>query len=137
VGIRGIRSIQEVSALHACTSGRKLSASRVLTGRLILTGIESRLIPPFCNAIGPGVYDIHSPRVSKIEEIENLLRRAAEVLDPEQIWVNPECGLKTRGWKEVLPSLTAMVLAATMMRKQIAASPRRQVLPQHSQDPAI
>jgi len=71
------------------------------------------------NAIGPGVYDIHSPRVPKVEEIENLLRRAAEVLDPEQIWVNPDCGLKTRGWKEVLPSLTAMVLAANMMRKEI------------------
>jgi methionine synthase II (cobalamin-independent) len=78
-------------------------------------------------------YTLHaSPRL-----IENLLRRAAELLDLEQIWVNPDCGLKTRGWKEVLPSLTAMVLAAPMMRKQISASPRRQVLPQHSQDPAI
>jgi 5-methyltetrahydropteroyltriglutamate--homocysteine methyltransferase len=71
------------------------------------------------NAIGPGVYDIHSPRIPKVEEIENLLRRAAEVLDPAQIWVNPDCGLKTRGWKEVLPSLTAMVLAASMIRKEI------------------
>jgi 5-methyltetrahydropteroyltriglutamate--homocysteine methyltransferase len=73
------------------------------------------------NAIGPGVYDIHSPRVPKVEEIENLLRRAAEVLDPRQIWVNPDCGLKTRGWKEVLPSLTAMVLAAAMMRRDLQA----------------
>ncbi len=73
------------------------------------------------NAIGPGVYDIHSPRVPKVEEIEDLLRRAAEVLDPAQIWVNPDCGLKTRGWKEVLPSLTAMVLAATMMRRDLQA----------------
>jgi Cobalamin-independent synthase, Catalytic domain len=137
VGIRGIRSTQEVSALHACTSGRKLSASRVLTGRLILTGIESRLIPPFCNAFGPGVYDIHAPRVPKVEEIENLLRRAAEVLDLEQIFGSILIADSRRGWKEVLPSLTAMVLAATMMRKPIAANPRRQVLPQHSQDPAI
>jgi len=73
------------------------------------------------NAIGPGVYDIHSPRVPKVEEIEDLLRRAAEVLDPAQIWVNPDCGLKTRGWKEVLPSLTAMVLAATLMRRDLQA----------------
>ena len=73
------------------------------------------------NAIGPGVYDIHSPRVPKVDEIEKLLRRAAEVLDPAQIWVNPDCGLKTRGWKEVLPSLTAMVLAATMMRRDLQA----------------
>jgi len=75
------------------------------------------------NAIGPGVYDIHSPRVPKVEEIEDLLRRAAGVLDPAQIWVNPDCGLKTRGWKEVLPSLTAMVLAASMMRRGLQASP--------------
>jgi len=59
--------------------------------------------------------------VPKVEEIENLLRRATEVLDPAQIWVNPDCGLKTRGWKEVLPSLTAMVLAAAMMRKDVQA----------------
>jgi len=71
------------------------------------------------NAIGPGVYDIHSPRVPKVEEIEDLLRRAAEVLDPGQIWVNPDCGLKTRGWNEVLPSLTAVILAATLMRKDL------------------
>jgi len=75
------------------------------------------------NAIGPGVYDIHSPRVPKVEDIENLLRSAADVLAPSQIWVNPDCGLKTRGWKEVLPSLTAMVLAATMMRRDLQARP--------------
>jgi 5-methyltetrahydropteroyltriglutamate--homocysteine methyltransferase len=69
------------------------------------------------NAIGPGVYDIHSPRVPKVEEIEELLRRASGVLDPAQIWVNPDCGLKTRTWEEVLPSLTALVIAATMMRR--------------------
>src|SRR5947208_7308160 len=73
------------------------------------------------NAIGPGVYDIHSPRVPKVGEIEDLLRRAAEVVDPAQIWLNPDCGLKTRGWKEVLPSLTAMVLAATLMRRDLQA----------------
>ena len=55
----------------------------------------------------------------KVEEIEDLLRRAAEVLDPGQIWVNPDCGLKTRGWNEVLPSLTAVILAATLMRKDL------------------
>jgi 5-methyltetrahydropteroyltriglutamate--homocysteine methyltransferase len=69
------------------------------------------------NAVGPGVYDIHSPRVPKVEEIENLLRRASDVLDPAQIWVNPDCGLKTRGWNEVLPALTAMVVATSLMRR--------------------
>ncbi len=57
----------------------------------------------------------------KVEEIGKLLRRATEVLDPAQIWVNPDCGLKTRAWKEVLPSLTAMVLAAAMMRRDVEA----------------
>lgn len=75
------------------------------------------------NAIGPGVYDVHSPRVPKVEEIADLLRRAAGVLNPAQIWVNPDCGLKTRGWKEVLPSLTAMVLAASLMRRDLQVSP--------------
>jgi len=74
------------------------------------------------NAIGPGVYDIHSPRVPKVEEIVSLLRRAVDVLDANQVWVNPDCGLKTRSWKEVLPSLTAMVLAAKMMRKELEPS---------------
>jgi 5-methyltetrahydropteroyltriglutamate--homocysteine methyltransferase len=74
------------------------------------------------NAIGPGVYDIHSPRVPRVEEIEDLLRRATAVLDPAQIWVNPDCGLKTRGWKEVLPSLTAMVLAASLVRRDLQPS---------------
>lgn len=68
------------------------------------------------NEIGPGVYDIHSPRVPSTEEMVALLEKAAEVLDPEQIWVNPDCGLKTRGWEETLPSLENMVEAARQMR---------------------
>jgi 5-methyltetrahydropteroyltriglutamate--homocysteine methyltransferase len=66
--------------------------------------------------VGPGVYDIHSPRVPTPEEIENRLRRAGEVLAPEQLWVNPDCGLKTRRWEEVRPSLIAMVTAARRLR---------------------
>ncbi len=53
------------------------------------------------NEIGPGVYDIHSPRVPSREEIVDLLKKAVEVLDPAQLWVNPDCGLKTRRWEEV------------------------------------
>ncbi|UCG53469.1 MAG: 5-methyltetrahydropteroyltriglutamate--homocysteine S-methyltransferase [Candidatus Latescibacterota bacterium] len=68
------------------------------------------------NEIGPGVYDIHSPRVPTREEIVSLLEKAVEVLDPGQLWVNPDCGLKTRRWEEVRPSLAAMVEAARMMR---------------------
>ncbi len=68
------------------------------------------------NEIGPGVYDIHSPRVPTREEMEGLLRRALQVLAPSQLWVNPDCGLKTRRWEEVRPALAAMVEAARALR---------------------
>jgi 5-methyltetrahydropteroyltriglutamate--homocysteine methyltransferase len=68
------------------------------------------------NEIGPGVYDIHSPRVPSEHEMYTLLEKALAVLSPGQLWVNPDCGLKTRNWKEVEPSLAAMVRAARKMR---------------------
>ena len=68
------------------------------------------------NDIGPGVYDIHSPRVPPAEEMGALLQKAAEVLAPGQLWVNPDCGLKTRRWEEVRPALVAMVAAASVLR---------------------
>ncbi len=71
------------------------------------------------NEIGPGVYDIHSPRVPTVEEIENLLQKATKVLNVQQIWVNPDCGLKTRSWEEVEPALRNMIEAAKNMRKKI------------------
>ena len=70
------------------------------------------------NDIGPGVYDIHSPRVPPAQEMVELLRKAAKVLSPEQLWVNPDCGLKTRRWEEVRPALIAMVAAAVALRTQ-------------------
>jgi 5-methyltetrahydropteroyltriglutamate--homocysteine methyltransferase len=73
------------------------------------------------NDIGPGVYDIHSPRIPKTEEMALLLRKALDVLNPEQIWVNPDCGLKTRGWAEVLPALQNMVAATKILRQELAA----------------
>ena len=68
------------------------------------------------NEIGPGVYDIHSPRVPSVDEMVNLLRKAAQVISPAQLWVNPDCGLKTRGWTETESSLRNMVEAAKIMR---------------------
>jgi len=73
------------------------------------------------NEIGPGVYDIHSPRVPSVEEMEALIRKALTVLDPEQMWVNPDCGLKTRRWVEVRPSLENMVQAAENVREPAVA----------------
>ena len=72
--------------------------------------------------VGPGVYDIHAPRVPSVEEMETLLRKAAEKLSPEQIWVNPDCGLKTRGWEEVRAALANMVAAAKRVRADLGAA---------------
>ncbi len=71
------------------------------------------------NEIGPGVYDIHSPRCPCVGEMTNLIAKARERLAPEQIWINPDCGLKTRKWDEVLPALKNMVEAARKMRENI------------------
>jgi 5-methyltetrahydropteroyltriglutamate--homocysteine methyltransferase len=71
------------------------------------------------NEIGPGVYDIHAPRVPSVEEMVALLERAAQVIPPERLWVNPDCGLKTRGWPEVEAALANMVEAAKRMRRKL------------------
>jgi len=68
------------------------------------------------NEIGPGVWDIHSPRVPSRDEMRALLDKAARVIDPAKLWVNPDCGLKTRAWEEVVPSLENMVAAAREVR---------------------
>lgn len=72
------------------------------------------------NDIGPGVYDIHSPRVPKAEEIEHLLRKALNVVPKERLWVNPDCGLKTRGWKETIEQLKVMVNVTKKLRAELA-----------------
>lgn len=72
------------------------------------------------NEIGPGVYDIHSPRVPSVEEMTTLLQLARQRLSDGQLWVNPDCGLKTRGWDEVQGALVNMVEAARRIR-QISA----------------
>lgn len=68
------------------------------------------------NDIGPGVYDIHSPRIPQKEEMVYLLKKAREVIPQDQLWVNPDCGLKTRKWEEVTAALKEMVDAAREMR---------------------
>ncbi|MFT3791433.1 MAG: 5-methyltetrahydropteroyltriglutamate--homocysteine S-methyltransferase [Rudaea sp.] len=70
------------------------------------------------SGIGPGVYDIHSPRVPEFDDMLGLLRKAQARLKPEQLWVNPDCGLKTRGWPEVKAALGAMVGAAKALRRE-------------------
>lgn len=70
------------------------------------------------SAIGPGVYDIHSARVPGAAEMVELMRLAQQHLAPEQLWVNPDCGLKTRKWEEVKPAIEAMVAAARALRAE-------------------
>jgi 5-methyltetrahydropteroyltriglutamate--homocysteine methyltransferase len=72
------------------------------------------------NEIGPGVYDIHSPRIPSTREMEELLLKAGERLSPGQLWVNPDCGLKTRKWEDVKPALENMVDAAKAARCTMA-----------------
>lgn len=66
--------------------------------------------------VGPGIYDIHSPRVPSTEEMVKQIKALIEVLPKEQLWINPDCGLKTRGWAEVKPSLINMVEAVKIVR---------------------
>lgn len=72
------------------------------------------------NEIGPGVYDIHSARVPSVEEITSLLRKAQAYIPTERLWVNPDCGLKTRGWEETKAALINMLSAAKQLRKENA-----------------
>ena len=71
------------------------------------------------NEIGPGVYDIHAPRVPTTAEMVRLLGKAQGVIPPKNLWVNPDCGLKTRRWPETEAALVNMVQAAKVMRERL------------------
>ncbi len=75
----------------------------------------------YASEIGPGVYDIHSPRVPDVQEMVNLMHQAAQRIPREQLWVNPDCGLKTRGWPETRAALVNMVAAAEQLRAEAQA----------------
>ncbi|MCR6664379.1 MAG: 5-methyltetrahydropteroyltriglutamate--homocysteine S-methyltransferase [Luteimonas sp.] len=102
--------IEAVAAMDADVISIETSRSRM---ELLDAFVKFR----YPNEIGPGVYDIHSPRVPDRIEMVGLLEKAKSVLSPDQIWVNPDCGLKTRGWKETREALEAMVAAAREIRK--------------------
>lgn len=79
------------------------------------------------NDIGPGVYDIHSPRIPTTNEIIDLLEKAAKFIPIQRLWVNPDCGLKTRDWPETRLALQNMVTAATTLRKKYSAEMLKQI----------
>jgi 5-methyltetrahydropteroyltriglutamate--homocysteine methyltransferase len=93
----------DVTSVEAARSRMELAADLERTG--------------FAAGIGPGIYDIHSPRVPDVDDMERLLRQALAALDPGQLWVNPDCGLKTRTYAEVEPSLRNLVEAARRVRE--------------------
>lgn len=101
--------IDAVAAMDADVISMENSRS---DGSLLATFHEH----PYPNEIGPGVYDIHSPRVVQVGEVKDMLDKALAVIPATRLWVNPDCGLKTRGWPEVQASLEHMVEAARAMR---------------------
>ncbi|WP_239953179.1 5-methyltetrahydropteroyltriglutamate--homocysteine S-methyltransferase [Pantoea sp. Z09] len=90
------------------------------TSRSDMELLESFKVFDYPNEIGPGVYDIHSPNVPSVEWMENLLRKAAQSIPAARLWVNPDCGLKTRGWPETRQALANMVEAARRLRGETA-----------------
>jgi 5-methyltetrahydropteroyltriglutamate--homocysteine methyltransferase len=89
------------------------------SGMELLEGFGAFRYP---NEIGPGVYDIHSPKVPGADEIARLMEKALQVIPAERLWINPDCGLKTRGWPEVEAALAAMVAAARSLREKLIAA---------------
>jgi 5-methyltetrahydropteroyltriglutamate--homocysteine methyltransferase len=86
------------------------------TSRSKMELLDAFVTYKYPNEIGPGVYDIHSPRIPSTQEMETLLLKAGEQLEVRQLWVNPDCGLKTRKWEDVKPALVNMVAAAKAAR---------------------
>jgi 5-methyltetrahydropteroyltriglutamate--homocysteine methyltransferase len=90
------------------------------TSRSQMDLLDAFITFKYPNEIGPGVYDIHSPRVPSKDEMVELLLKARKNLKDDQLWVNPDCGLKTRGWPETKAALEAMVAAAKDVRAHVA-----------------
>ena len=103
--------IDAIAALDADVISIETSRSRME----LLKTFEKFKYP---NEVGPGVYDIHSPRVPNKNEMKELIQKASKLIDKKRIWVNPDCGLKTRGWPETITALETMVQAAKELRTE-------------------
>ncbi len=106
--------IEQIVAMDADV----ISIENSRAGGRLLQVFHDRQYP---NQIGPGVWDIHSPLIPTTEEMVEHMKQVLEYVPVENVWVNPDCGLKTRGWDEVKPSLRNMVEAAKALRAQYAA----------------
>jgi 5-methyltetrahydropteroyltriglutamate--homocysteine methyltransferase len=115
----------EFNDIIAAVAGMDADVISIETSRSAMELLDAFAGFAYPNDIGPGVYDIHSPRVPSQQEMEALLEKALKVLKPGQLWVNPDCGLKTRGWAEVKPALIAMVAAAKAVRNRLPKDRKR------------
>jgi len=115
----------EFNDIIAAVAAMDADVISIETSRSAMELLDAFVGFKYPNDIGPGVYDIHSPRVPSQGEMEDLLEKALKVLTPGQLWVNPDCGLKTRGWKEVESALIAMVAAARAVRARLPGGAAR------------
>ena len=104
--------IEAISAMDADVISIETSRSKME----LLDAFKTHDYP---TEIGPGVYDIHSPRVPGVKEMTELMGLARSRLSERQLWVNPDCGLKTRSWEDVRPALVNMVKAAQQLRQNL------------------
>ncbi|ALK96118.1 5-methyltetrahydropteroyltriglutamate--homocysteine methyltransferase [Massilia sp. WF1] len=107
----------EFNDIIAAIAGMDADVITIETSRSDMELLDAFEHFDYPNAIGPGVYDIHSPNVPSREHIEQMMRKAARRVPAQRLWVNPDCGLKTRGWDEVRPALRNMVDAARSLRE--------------------
>ena len=105
--------ISEIDAMDADVITFEASRSK-------LTLLDALLENNFQTEVGPGVYDIHSPRVPSVEEIKEVIRLIVSKIPVEHVWINPDCGLKTRGEKETVASLQHMVQAVQEIRAELS-----------------
>jgi 5-methyltetrahydropteroyltriglutamate--homocysteine methyltransferase len=110
----------EFNDIIAAIASMDADVISIETARSKLELLDAFSVFNYPNQIGPGVYDIHAPRCPSVDEIKTLLRTASRFLPRQQIWVNPDCGLKTRRWEEVKPALANMIEAARQLRTESA-----------------
>jgi 5-methyltetrahydropteroyltriglutamate--homocysteine methyltransferase len=107
----------EFNDIIAAIAGMDADVITIETSRSDMELLDAFENFKYPNEIGPGVYDIHSPNIPTQQHIVQLMKKAAERVPAERLWVNPDCGLKTRQWAEVIPALTNMVAAAKALRQ--------------------
>jgi 5-methyltetrahydropteroyltriglutamate--homocysteine methyltransferase len=108
----------EFNDIIAAIAAMDADAISIETARSRMELLEAFAHFEYPNAIGPGIWDIHSPRLPPVAEMTRLLRLAAARIPRERLWVNPDCGCKTRGWAEVRPAIASMVEAARRLRAE-------------------